>query len=146
MVARTVPPVRGMGEKVSALRQNQQTQDRTSYAIHPTDLFMLNGATYIVIIDYFSCYPEVELISTTSQSIIAALKSIFARHSIPETIVSDNGPQYFSQEFAEFAEDHSFTYTTSSPHYPQSNGQAECTVKTVKKVLTGSSDPCLSLL
>lgn len=146
MVARTVPPVRGMGEKVSALRQNQQTQDRTTYAIHPTDLFVLNGATYIVIIDYFSCYPEVKLTSTTSQSIIAALKSIFARHRIPETFVSDNGPQYFSQEFAEFAEDCSFTYITSSPHYPQSNGQAECRVKTVKKVLTGSSDPCLSLL
>ena len=44
-----------------------------------TDLFLLNGATYIVIADYFSHYPEIiKLTSTTSQSVIAALNSTFA--------------------------------------------------------------------
>ena len=112
-----------------------------------TDLFVLGKDTYIVTVDYFSRYPEiVKLTSTTSQCIIAALKGIFARHGIPETVVSDNGPQYSSQEFTEFAGDYSFHHVTSSPHYPQSIGQVERTVKTVKKLLSGSNDPCLSLL
>ena len=120
--------------------------------VHPwqkvgTDLFVLKGTTYVVIVDYLSRYPEViKLTSTTSQSVIAALKTTFARHGIPDTVVSDNGPQYASQEFADFAKAYSFSHITSSPHYPQSNGQVERTVKTVKKLLSDSNDPCLSLL
>ena len=111
------------------------------------DLFFLNGVTYVVIVDYFSRYPEViQLKTTTSQGVIAALKSIFSRHGIPETIVSDNGPQYSSQEFAEFASQYGFTHSTSSPHFPQSNGHAERAVKTVKKLLKESEDQYLALL
>ena len=112
-----------------------------------TDLFVFNGATYIVIVDYFSRYPEViKLTSTTSQSIIGALKTTFARHGILEIVVSDNGLQYSSTEFADFAKAYSFSHVTSSPHYPPSNGQVEQTVKSVKKLLSGTTDPCLSLL
>ena len=92
-----------------------------------TDLFQVNNKTYLIAVDFFSRYPEViTLSSTTSKSIIMALKTLFARHGIPETVVSgDNGPQYSSEEFKQFAEEYNFTHSTSSPHYPQSNGQAE---------------------
>ena len=112
-----------------------------------SDLFALKGANYFIVVDYFSRYPEVvQLKSTTSQSIITSLKSIFSRHGIPEILVSDNGPQYSSHEFAEFAATYNFAHVTSSPHYPQSNGHAERAVKTVKGLLKDSSDPYLSLL
>ena len=69
-----------------------------------SDLFQLKGVNYLVVVDYFSRYPEViKLKSTTSTAIVEALKSIFSRHGIPETVVSDNRPQYTSQEFANFA-------------------------------------------
>ena len=55
--------------------------------------------------------------STTSQSVINTLKSVFARHGIPETLRSDNGPQFTSREFADFAENYQFRHTMSSPHY-----------------------------
>ena len=57
-----------------------------------TDLFELNKANYLLVVDYFSRYPEVlQLTSTTSASVISALKSVFLRHGIPEFVRSDNG-------------------------------------------------------
>ena len=108
-----------------------------------SDLFMLNGLNYILLIDYFSRYPEVVELTSTSGSIITALKSIFSRHGVPEVLVSDNGPQYASQEFTCFARKYDFAHVTSSPHFPQSNGQAE---RTVKKLLGDSEDPYTALL
>ena len=110
-----------------------------------TDLFVLNGVNYLVAVDYFSRYPEV-IKPTTSSNIITTLKLIFSRNGIPEILVSDNGPQYASMEFEEFARHYHFVHITSSPHYPQSNGQAERTVLTVKKLLKLANDPYMALL
>jgi alpha-D-ribose 1-methylphosphonate 5-phosphate C-P lyase len=69
-----------------------------------SDLFELDKTTYLLIANYFSRYVEVQtLTSTTSASIIRTLKAIFARHGIPETFTSDNGPQYVSQEMKDIA-------------------------------------------
>ena len=58
-----------------------------------TDLFELKGVHYLLVVDYFSRYPEmIKVISTTSVAIITVLKSIFSRHGIPEVLRSDNGP------------------------------------------------------
>ena len=71
---------------------------------------------------------------------------MFSRHGIPEMVISDNGPQYSSHRFTEFASSYKFRHITSSPHYPQSNGQAERAVQIVKKLLKSSDDPYLALL
>lgn len=100
-----------------------------------------------MVVDYFLRYPEVvKLSSTTSASIISVLKSIFSRHGIPEIVRSDNRPQYASAEFLAFASSYGFQHITSSPKFPQSNGQAERCVQTIKNLLKKSNDPCLSLL
>ena len=112
-----------------------------------TDLFELKGENYLVVVDYYSRYIEVQkLKSTTSTSVVTALKELFSRHGVPSTMVSDNGPQFSSYEMKEFAESYSFTHCTSSPHYPQSNGEAERAVKTAKGLLEHSSDPHMALL
>ena len=46
---------------------------------------------------------------------------------------------------AGFAKECDFTHTTSSPFFPQSNGQVERTIKTVKKLLKESEDPQMAL-
>ncbi|XP_046348751.2 uncharacterized protein K02A2.6-like [Haliotis rufescens] len=112
-----------------------------------TDLFELNKAMYILVIDYFSRYIEViKLSSTTSKSIINSLKSVFSRHGIPEVVISDNGPQYSSQDFCEFAHQYNFTHITSSPLYPRSNGEAERAVQSCKNMLRKADDPYLAML
>ena len=74
------------------------------------------------------------------------MKSSFSKYGIPELLITDNGPQYACNEFKEFTEKYDFKHTTSSPHFPQSNGQAERTVQTVKQLLSKSDDPFLALL
>ena len=88
----------------------------------------------------------VKLCSTTSSQVIAALKTIFARHGIPETVRSDNGPQYSSQQFAVFASSYGVNHVASSPKYPQSNGQVERMVQTIKNMLKKSTDPHIAVL
>ena len=58
----------------------------------------------------------------------------------------DNGPQYSADLYATFAKNYGFEHVTSSPHYPQGNGEAERAVKTTKELLRKSGDPYLSLL
>ena len=74
------------------------------------------------------------------------MQSVFVHHGIPETIVSDSGPQYSSKIFSQFAREYSFRHITSSPHYPQANGEAERVVKTIKSLLGKAVDPYLALL
>ena len=104
------------------------------------DLFHLMGAKYLPVVDYFSRYPEVQkLKSTTSEAVINKLKSTFAWLEIPETVISDNGPQFSPQLFEDFADAYSFDHVTNSPLFSQSNGLA---VKTVKKLLTEGRCGC----
>ena len=101
-----------------------------------SDLFELNGSNYLLVVDYLSAFVEIaKLNNTSSASTVNNLKSIFARHGIPEMVVTDNGPQYSSHTFTAFAEAHGFTHRKSSPIYPQSNGVSERAVKTIKGLL-----------
>ena len=110
-------------------------------------LFELKGATYLLVVDYFFRFIEIQKLSTTnSKSVILALKAIFSRHGVLVTFVSDNGPHNASWEMQEFAESYGFKHITSSPHFPQSNGMAERSVKTVKSLLDRASDPYMAVL
>ena len=99
------------------------------------DIFTYDGKDYIVIVDYFSKYPEVlSLRSKTAKEIVMKLKSVFARHGVPDIFMSDNMP-FASMEFKQFAKDWNFNLITSSPTYARSNGQSERFVQTVKQML-----------
>ena len=116
-----------------------------------SDLFMWNNDHYIITVDYHSRYFELDkLTTTTASAVIHKLKATFSRHGIPETLISDNGPQYKCKEFEDFANAWEFTHTTTSPHYPQSNGLAEKAVQIAKTLMNKAKadkrDPYLSLL
>ena len=82
--------------------------------------------------------------------VIRKLKAHFARHGIPEQLVTDNGSQFTSRDFLKFSRDWDFEHLTSSPHHSQGNGKAESAVKEAKKILrkcrVSGSDAFLALL
>jgi len=97
------------------------------------DICELRGRTLLVVCDYYSNYIEVENLSKTNTAAVTkALKILYARYGVPDTVITDNGPQFASEEFSFFARAWGFLHTTSSPYYPQSNGKAENAVKTIK--------------
>lgn len=116
-----------------------------------TDLFHCNGKDYLLVIDYYSNFPEIALLSSTNAStVIMHVKSIFARHGIAKTVVSDNGPCYNCKEWQQFASHYGFNHVTSSPQHAQANGKAEKGVHIIKQILKkatdSKSDPYLALL
>uniref|UniRef100_A0A671MNC0 Integrase catalytic domain-containing protein n=1 Tax=Sinocyclocheilus anshuiensis TaxID=1608454 RepID=A0A671MNC0_9TELE len=115
------------------------------------DLFHLKGNNYLVVIDYYSNYPELALLSDMStKCVMTHSKSIFARHGIPQTVISDSGPCFSSKEWQEFSVQYDFKHVTSSPEYAQSNGKAEkgfhILKQLLKKAADSKSDPYLALL
>lgn len=66
---------------------------------------------------------------------ITRLKSQFARHGIPDELISDNVPQFSKSQFSNFTRTWDFEHTTNSPHYPQYNGMSERAIQTTKSIL-----------
>ena len=115
------------------------------------DLFHLNDKTYLIVVDYFSNYPEVALInSATADTVVKHMKSMFSRHGIPQYVVTDGGPCFIGAPFTQFAEIYGFQHILSSPYYAQSNGKAEKGVQIVKrmwkKCKESNGDPYLAML
>ena len=112
-----------------------------------TDLFEWKKNHYLLIVDYFSRFIEISKLNRlTSDEIIIHTKSIFARHGIPEVVYSDSGPQFRSDVYRQFAINYQFNHVTSSLYFPQSNGEAERAVGTIKNLLKKEGDPYLALL
>ncbi|XP_064485867.1 uncharacterized protein K02A2.6-like [Ornithodoros turicata] len=100
---------------------------------------------YLLTVDYRS--PEVfSLTSTTFESVIVRLKSVFARHGIPLGVIIDNGPQVSSASFEDFFKEYNSQHVTSSTYYPQSNGEVERMVTTIKQLFIKNSEPHIALL
>ena len=87
---------------------------------------------------------ELDDISTTT--IINKTKAHFARFGVPCICHRENGPQFTSQEYAEFAAHYRFKHTTSSPYHSQRNGKAEAAVKVSESILKKSDDLQTALL
>ena len=115
------------------------------------DIFTFDNQDYLVTVDYFSNFWEVDHLSrSTSKTVIKKLKAHFARYGIPYMLVSDNGPQFSSDESAEYSHYWEFKHIKSSPKYPQSNGKAEQSVKMAKRLMKravkSNSDPYSAIL
>ncbi|CAH8551539.1 unnamed protein product [Dicrocoelium dendriticum] len=107
--------------------------------IHVDFVGPVEGTFFLVIVDAYSKWPEVTVMrNTSSNSTILALKRLFSQYGLPQTIVSDNGSQFTSYQFADFCAQNGIQHMRTAPYHPQSNGQAERYVDTLKRALLKS--------
>ena len=91
----------------------------------------------LVATDYFSKWIEDDAFSSIKDRDVTRFiwKNIVCRFSIPRSIVSDNGPQFDSRVYRDFFQELKIKNLYSTPRYPQSNGQAEASNKTLLTAL-----------
>ena len=59
--------------------------------------------------------------SVSTSKTVEKLRFVFATHGLPQTIVSDNGPSFTSDEFMQA---NGIGHITSAPYHPSINGLA----------------------
>ena len=92
------------------------------------------GKTFLIVVDAHSKWLEaVSVPSTSSQATIQTLRTIFATHGLPETIVSDNVTGFTSSEFQQFLTQNGIKHIKTAPYHPATNGLAERAVQTFKE-------------
>ncbi|XP_059052566.1 uncharacterized protein K02A2.6-like [Achroia grisella] len=81
----------------------------------------------------------------TTSRLCSELDTIFTSLGLPQIIVSDNGPQFTSQEFHEYCRYNAIRHVKSSPYHPRTNRLAERLVRTFKTRMSASISDGLSL-
>ncbi|KAL6188761.1 hypothetical protein ACLB2K_040152 [Fragaria x ananassa] len=97
-------------------------------------------------------YPKTEMISTEfSTKWVEAIpfckasgaavcnfirEYIICRHGVPYKIVRDNGTPFVNREVSDMLKGYRVKHRKSTPYYPQGNGQAEATNKTLLIILS----------
>lgn len=99
-----------------------------------------NGKYVFIMVDECSRYPFFEIVSSTKYSNIEpVLSKNFAQYGVPQCLISDNGPPFNGAEFAEMSLRYNFKHHRTTPYWPEANGRAERSVKTLKKTLICSN-------
>ncbi|XP_010424375.1 PREDICTED: uncharacterized protein LOC104709463 [Camelina sativa] len=87
----------------------------------------------LIMMDYFTKWVEAESYASLEANEVQNFvwKNIICRHGVPYEIVCDDGPQFISLQFEGFCAGWRIRLSKSTPRYPQGNGQAEATNKTI---------------
>ena len=107
------------------------------------------GKMFLMMIDAHTKRMEVHMTtSSTSSTTISLLQKTFAALGLPDVIVSDNGSNFFSDEFADFLKKNGVKHIRTAPYHPVSNGLAERAVQTfkegMKKLIEGTLETKLA--
>ncbi|XP_064941351.1 uncharacterized protein LOC135594768 [Musa acuminata AAA Group] len=89
---------------------------------------------YIIVgVDYFTRWVEAEPLATITESQVERFvwRNLITRFGLPQSIVTDNGPQFADRRFQEFCAKHKIQLRFSSVAYPQANGLAEVTNRSI---------------
>ena len=97
----------------------------------------------VVMVDHFSKWvAAIPIKNKRSDTIIDVLESraftTFPR--LPRKVLTDNGPEFISQNFADFLDKYNIHHIRTTPYRPQSNGAVERVNRTIGQFLRVLSD------
>ena len=99
-----------------------------------------SGDYLLVVIDDYSRYPEVEVVSSTSSAcVLPKLDMIFARQGYPKILKTDNGPPMNGSQFTSFTEDCGVQHREITPGHPEANGEAERFMRTLNRAIRAAA-------
>ncbi|PIC11739.1 hypothetical protein B9Z55_028879 [Caenorhabditis nigoni] len=99
-----------------------KTPERVWQSVHIEYVGPENGKYYLVAVDAKSKWAEVKIVKTiNATTTVRKLKEIFSQNGFPETIVSVNGPQFESKEFAMMCQENGILHIRSPAFHPESN-------------------------
>lgn len=85
-----------------------------------------SGHNLLVIVDYFSRFIEVIVMKQITASLtVQAFHETFCRFGFPETLKTDNGPQFSGEEMKRFCKQFGIEHRRTTPYWPQANGEVE---------------------
>lgn len=90
----------------------------------------------LVVVDYYSRFIEIDIMrKIDSAETIKRLGVIFARFGNPISITADNGRQLVSNEFENFCNENNIQLISTTPWWPQENGEVERQNRSILKRL-----------
>ena len=91
----------------------------------------------LAVTDYFSKWIEAESFHQVRDKEVKGFiwRNVICRYGIPKEIVTDNGSQFISLDFQNFCKFWNIKLSFSTPRYPQANGQAESSNKTIMNTI-----------
>ena len=94
----------------------------------------LHKPMFQVIADAHTKWIDVVPMKTaTALTTVQRLRTVFANMGVPESAVTENGPQFAAVEFQEFCRTNSIEHILTAPYHPASNGLTERGVRTFKE-------------
>ena len=94
----------------------------------------------IVLVDYYSKWPEVGFCSSPSTAaVIEFMESVSAREGYPLQLVSDNGTAFVSTEFTAYLRRVGVQHVRVTPYHPRGAGAVERLNRVVKSALQTAS-------
>ena len=89
---------------------------------------------FLVLVDTNTKWVDIHVVNSSSAEVtIEKMRATFATLGLPQILVTDNGPQFTSVQFAQFTKNNGIKHVTSLPYHPSTNGLAERTVQTFKE-------------
>jgi len=96
------------------------------------------GNEYILVaIDYVSKWVEVVTTPHNDAKTVVKFikKNIFSRFGVPRILISDGGTHFCNNQLQKVLKQYNVTHKVASPYHPQTNGQAEVSIRKLKKIL-----------
>jgi putative transposase len=86
-----------------------------------------SGHHLFAVVDYYSRWVEIAIMTTTSneEKMVEALEKMFTTQGFPNSITTDNEPQFISQYFKQYCEQNGIVHRHTTAFWPQANGEIE---------------------